>query len=288
MTSELDYAWFWLLANAAEVRDLLVALAAAGLVPFLGYRAWTARRLVAARQRTAEATELGKSAEVMAAAFAGLGGDQIQIRVGAIYTLERHARERPRDQGPIVQTLAAFVRERCPAPVPEPDEGGGYRAPSPQAVYLPAATDVQAAVSVLGRRERANDPPGARISFAGTNLSGYDLSDCDFTGASFKGAYLCGTNLAGAKLRRSDFQLAVLENADFYGAVAAEASFSAAYCGGARFAHANLNDAAFVDSDLRAADFTGARLERADLRGAAIDGAMFDRPRLPSPASTRG
>jgi hypothetical protein len=287
MTSELDYAWFWLLANAGEVRDLLVALAAAGVVPFLGYRAWMSRRLVAAQQRTAEATELGKSAEVMATAFAGLGGDQIQIRVGAIYTLERHARERPRDQGPIIQTLAAFVRERCPAPRPEPAADGGYRAPSPDAVYVPAATDVQAAVSVLGRRARANDPPGARISFAGTNLSGYDLSDCDFTGASFKGAYLCGTNLAGAKLRRSDFQLAVLENADFYGAVAEEASFSAAYCGGARFAHANLSAAAFVESDLRSADFTGASLERADLRGAAIDGALFDRKRLPSPASTR-
>ncbi len=284
MQSEFDYVWFWLLANAGEVRDLLVAVAAAGVAPFLGYRAWTARRLVEAQQRTAEATELGKSAEVMAAAFAGLGGNQIQIRVGAIYTLERHARERPKDQGPIVQTLAAFVRERCPAPVPALVDGA-YQAPSPEKVYRTPATDIQAAVSVLGRRVRANDSPNARLSLAGTNLSGYDLSDGDFTGASFKGAYLCGTNLAGTKLVRSDFQLAVLENADFYGAEAAEASFSAAYCGGARFAHANLNDAAFIDSDLRAADFTGARLERADMRGAAIDGAAFDRKRLP-PGST--
>ncbi len=284
MTTDFDYVWFWLLANAGELRDLLVAAAAVGVPPFLAYRAWTGRQLVAAEQRTAEATELGKSAEVMAAAFAGLGGPQIQIRVGAIYTLERHARERPKDQGPIVQTLAAFVRERCPAPVPALVEGA-YRAPSPEVVYRPPTTDVQAAVSVLGRRQRANDPPNTRLSLAGTNLSGYDLSDCDFTGANFKGSYLCGANLAGTKLKRADFQLAVLENADFYGAEAAEASFSAAYCGGARFAHANLNDAAFIDSDLRAADFTGARLERADMRGAAIDGAAFDRKRLPA-AST--
>jgi hypothetical protein len=167
MQNELDYAWFWLLANSGEVRDLLIAAAAAGVVPFLGYRAWVARKLVAAEQRTAEATELGKSAEVMAAAFAGLGGAQIQIRVGAIYTLERHARERPRDQGPIVQTLAAFVRDRCPAPVPFLVDGA-YRAPTPEAVYRPPATDIQAAVSVLGRRQRANDPPNARLSLAGT------------------------------------------------------------------------------------------------------------------------
>ncbi|MBI3507005.1 MAG: pentapeptide repeat-containing protein [Proteobacteria bacterium] len=286
MPSAFDYAWFWLLANAGELRDLLVAAAALGVLPFLAYRAWTARRLVAAQQRTAEATELGKSAEVMAAAFAGLGGSQIQVRVGAIYTLERHARDRPRDQGPIVQTLAAFVRDRCPAPVPALVDGA-YRAPAPDVVYRPPTTDVQAAVSVLGRRERANDPPNMRLSLAGTNLSGYDLADCDFTGTNFKGSYLCGTSLAGTKLLRADFQLAVLENADFYGADATEASFSAAYCGGARFAHANLNDTAFIDSDLRSADFTGARLERTDLRGAAIDGAAFDRKRLPA-GSTSG
>lgn len=286
MPDPLDYAWFWMLANASELRDLLVGLAAAAMVPFLVYRAWVARRLVAAQQRTAEATELGKSAEIMAAAFDGLGGQKIQNRVGAIYTLERHALERPVDQGPIVQTLAAFVRERCPAPMPELVDGR-YEAPAPEEIFRPTLTDVQAAMSVLGRRHRANDPPGLRLSLAGTNLSGYDLSDGDFTGANFKGAYLCGTNFAGARLNRSDFQLAVLENADFYGAEAGGASFSAAFCGSTRFAHANLNDATFIDADLRAADFTGARLERSDLRGAALDGARLDQKRL-SHRSTSG
>ncbi len=279
MPETFDYVWFWMLANAGELRDLLIAAAAAAVVPFLGYRAWVARRLVAAEQRTAEATELGKSAEVMAAAFDGLGGEKIQNRVGAIYTLERHALERPGDQGPIVQTLAAFVRERCPAPVPALVDGR-YRAPEQTEIYRPPQTDVQAAVSVLGRRRRANDPAGLRLSLAGANLSGYDLSDGDFTGANFKGAYLCATNFAGARLGRSDFQLAVLENADFYGADAPGASFSAAYCGGARFSHANLNEAAFIDADLRAADFIGARLERTDMRGAALDEARIDPKRL--------
>lgn len=286
MGEQLDYVWFWLLANSGELRDLLVGAAAAAVVPFLAYRAWVARRLVAARQRTAEATELGKSAEIMAAAFDGLGGPKVHNRVGAIYTLERHALDRPGDQGPIVQSLAAFVRERCPAPAPVLVDGR-YRAPESDDIYRPPLTDVQAAVSVLGRRRRANDPPGLRLSLAGANLSGYDLSDGDFTGANFKGTYLCGANFAGAKLGRSDFQLAVLENADFYGADAQGASFSAAYCGGSRFAHANLNEAAFIDADLREADFTGARLERADMRGAALDGARIDRKRL-LPGSTSG
>jgi len=279
MVSPLDYVWFWLLANSGETRDLLIALAAACVGPYLLYRAYTARRLVQAQQRTAEATELGKSAEIMAAAFAGLGGREIQSRVGAIYTLERHARDRPADQGPIVQTLAAFVRERCPAPVPKLVDGT-YENPPPDAIYVAPVTDIQAAVTVLGRRVRANDPPGTRLSFASVNLSGYDLSDGDFTGASFKGAYLCASNFAGAKLARADFQLAMLENADFYNAKAPEASFSAAYCGQTRFAHSDLAGASFVESDLREADFTGAKLAGANLQAALIDGARLDTKRL--------
>jgi hypothetical protein len=272
MPSDLDYAWFWLMANSAELRDVMVAAAATSVLPFLAWRAWTARRLVEAEQRTAEATELGRSAEIMAQSFAGLGDDKVQIRVGSIYSLERQARERPKDQGPIVQTLAAFVRERCPAPA---------QPITAETIYRAIQTDVQAALSVLGRRLRANDPAGARLTFAGANLSGYDLSDGDFTGASFKGAYLCAANFAGAKLRRGDFQLAVADQADFYGADAREALFSASYCSSARFAHADLRGAAFVDADLSAADFAHAQVEAVDWRGAALDGTALPAKALP-------
>ena len=196
MTSDLDFFWFWLLANAADLRDVTVAAAAFAVLPFLAWRAWTARKLVEAQQRTAEATEIGKSAEIMAQAFAGLGDDKVQGRIGAVYSLERQARARPKDQGPIVQTLAAFIRDRCPPPA---------QPATAETVYLPIQTDVQAAIGVLGRRVRANDPIATRLSFAGSNLSGYDLSDGDFTGATFKGAYLCAANFAGTRLAPGGF-----------------------------------------------------------------------------------
>jgi hypothetical protein len=278
MSGDFEFFWFWLLANAADLRDVMVATAATSVLPFLAWRAWTARKLVEAQQRTAEATELGKSAEIMAQAFAGLGDDKVQVRVGSIYALERQSRARPNDQGPIVQTLAAFVRDRCPAPA---------QPVTADTVYLPVQTDVQAAIGVLGRRVRANDPAGSRLSFAGANLSGYDLSDGDFTGASFKGAYLCAANFAGTKLARADFQLAVGDQADFYGAQAREASFSSAYFANARFAHADLTGAAFVDSELTGADLSHAKLEGADWRGAAIDeltrGSALPAKALPKP-----
>lgn len=272
MSGSLDYTWFWILANAADLRDVMIGAAAFAVLPFLAWRAWTARRLVEAQRRTAEATELGRSAEIMAQAFAGLGAEKVQVRIGSIYSLERQARERPKDQGPIVQTLAAFVRDACPAPA----------APATaESVYRAVQVDVQAALSVLGRRLRVNDPIGLRLSFAGANLSGYDFADGDFTGASFKGAYLCAANFAGAKLRRTDFQLAVADQADLYAADAREASFSAAYCGGTRFAHADLRGVAFVDADLRNADFAHAQVEAVDWRGAALDGAALPAKALP-------
>jgi hypothetical protein len=274
MSGELEFFWFWLLANAADLRDVMVAVAATSVLPFLAWRVWTTRKLVEAQQRTADATEIGKSAEIMAQAFAGLGDDKVQVRIGAVYSLERQARARPKDQGPIVQTLAAFVRDRCPPPV---------QPATAETVYLPVQTDVQAAIGVLGRRVRANDPAGTRLSFAGSNLSCYDLSDGDFTGATFKGAYLCAANFAGTKLARADFQLAVGDQADFYGAKAREASFSAAYFANARFAHADLTGAAFVDSDLSGADLSHAQVEGVDWRGAAIDNAALPAKALPKP-----
>ncbi|MFM8800689.1 MAG: pentapeptide repeat-containing protein [Tagaea sp.] len=272
MPGALDYTWFWLLANAADLRDLMLAAAAFAVLPFLAWRSWVARRLAEAQRKSAEAIELGRAAEIMAQAFAGLGADKVQVRMGAIYSLERQARERPKDQGPIVQTLAAFVRDACPAPA----------APvTAESVYRAIQVDVQAALGVLGRRARGNDPPGLRLSFAGANLSGYDFADGDFTGASFKGAYICAANFAGAKLRRSDFHLVVADQADFYGADARETSFSAAYCGWARFAHADVTGAVFAGADLRNADFAHARVDAADWRDAMLDGAALPAKALP-------
>ncbi|MBI3452875.1 MAG: pentapeptide repeat-containing protein [Rhodospirillales bacterium] len=273
--SDLTYLWFWLLANAAELRDMLVAVAAACVVPYLGWRGVVSHLATRARLREAAAAERQRQSTSLAESFSQLGSDKTAVRIAAVYALERHAREQPRDHGPIMQTLAAYVRESAPIPVGRL-LAGRYEPPAPEQIYVPARTDVQAALSVLGRRERANDPPAQRLSLANVNLSGYDLADGDFAGANFRGSYLCAATLTGAKLARADFQLANLERADLYAADCAGASFAAAACPGARFAHARLDNANFLDSDLRQADFTRAHLANADLRGAGLDGARLD------------
>ena len=43
-----------------------------------------------------------------------LGAEQLQVRLGGIYALERIARDSPGDHWPIMEVLTAFVRENAP------------------------------------------------------------------------------------------------------------------------------------------------------------------------------
>lgn len=75
-----------------------------------------------------------------------LGAPGREVRTGAIYALERIARDSPRDKATILNVLAAFVRENDPAPT-VPDN------------KLPKepSTDVTAALNAIGRL------PGAHL-----------------------------------------------------------------------------------------------------------------------------
>jgi hypothetical protein len=112
-----------------------------------------------------------------------LGSDWLNVRLGAIYALERVMIDSARDHPAIVDVLAAFVRECLPAAPsgPELDAGGQ---PEP---YLRPAPYLQAAVTVLGRR------PAGRAELGRVNVAGADLTGADLTEAG-----LGGTNLTGS------------------------------------------------------------------------------------------
>lgn len=83
-----------------------------------------------------------------------LGSDKLETRLGAIYALERIARESLTDHWPIMETLTAFVRER--AALPWPDKRAVEALSKGQRGQRPPG-DVQAALTVLGRRSRERD-----------------------------------------------------------------------------------------------------------------------------------
>lgn len=268
MVDSFTYFWFWLLANAEDLRNVALAAALISVPPFLAWRAWIAHRV---DRRAGERS----AADQLAGILAQLGSEQVAVRIAAVHRLEQIARDEPAQHGPIMQTLGAFVRERAPAPTGR-FVGDRYEPPEPADVFVPPRTDVQAALTVLGRRNRDRDRPSDRPMLTSVNLSGYDLSGGDFTSANFRGSYLCGAAFTGARLAAASFDHANLERADLFGTDSMGASFAGVAASGARFAHARLDGASFVDADLRGADFIRARLEGADLAHANYDGARLD------------
>lgn len=143
-----------------------------------------------------------------------LGEDHLQTRLGAIYALERLAHDSPRDQPTIVQVLSAFVRANVPQATPQdallPFGILGPRPCPPVAVRLRSLSlDVQAALTVLGRRDHTKDNGAATdlhntcltsVDLSHMNLTGADLDGADLMGADLTGASLVGTNLTGARL----------------------------------------------------------------------------------------
>ena len=169
-------------------------------------------------------------------ALALLGASQPEVRVGAIYALERAAIRSAEEHPVVMSVLAAFVREHS----------------------HPAQPDVQAALTVIGRR-----------------ASDRDREPIDLTGADLARLRLPGADLAGARLARARFRAADLHSAMLGGADLT----------GADLAYADLTGADLAGADLTAADLTGARLAgaylvgatltRATLAGADLTGALF-------------
>jgi hypothetical protein len=90
------------------------------------------------------------------------GNPRLEIRIGAIYTLERIAKhyqeQSPEDYGPVMEVLTAYIREnakRATHEAPGPTLQGDQLASSLEGKFYTSSArgDVQAALDVLGRRQ---------------------------------------------------------------------------------------------------------------------------------------
>lgn len=168
-----------------------------------------------ARRRHEEQTKADlerRLTESFAKAVEQLGSEKLATRLGGIYTLERISEESEREYWPIMETLTAYVRERAPwPPQTSTTEANREKEPEPGSERIWPATDVQAILTVLGRRKeemRGQEGKNQRL----------DLSQTDLRGASLTGAHLERANLWGAHLEHADLNEAHLEHADLWGA----------------------------------------------------------------------
>ena len=134
----------------------------------------------------------------------------IEVRLGAIYSLERIALDSPRDHWTIMEVLTAYVRQNAPLDPNRPyTEGERPR------------TDIQAILTVLGRRETGPNRErfGQSLDLTKSRLCGANLRK-----ANLRWVDLGQTNLQWARLRQANLQQAKLVGANLEGARPVEAN----------------------------------------------------------------
>ena len=203
----------------------------------------------------------GQITERFTRAIEQLGSDNLDIRLGGIYALERIASGSEADRGPILEVLTAYVRGHSPWPTagwqygaqtpPEPDERQlaslQFRKP-----------DVAAVVAILGRRTvREGDDT--------LLLARVDLRRAYFRRANFSRANLRNSSLRGLQGRNAQLRAANLRQCDL--------------------TKASLQDADLRGAFLQGADLSGADLSGADLRHAQLEGTVLQG--IVSSSSTR-
>jgi uncharacterized protein YjbI with pentapeptide repeats len=251
---------------ATAVNNIRTALlqGVGGLVLLIGaYLTW--RQLQLSRH--------GQATESFAAAIAHLGDTSVDVRLGAIYALERIARSSTADRRTIGEILHAFIGNRAR----DPQRGTQHAhrittAPDGSVNLSLRAPDIHAALTVLGRREpvrgqvlRLDRVVLPKADLASARLRDVDLHFSDLTEASFVGADLTRADLTGVRLAGAILADAILYQADLRDAVLT----------GAIAEGIDLRGTDLSKADLRNANLSGARLDYSDLRGATLSGAVL-------------
>ncbi len=258
--------------NAARHTLLQAAtgLVVIGGVVFTAQGLWyTAESLETSRQaqliaaQSQHTAEQGQITDRYTKAVEQLGSSKLDVRLGGIYALERLAIDSPRDHPTVYDVLAAFLREHDPQ----------LEAKLP----IEPATDIQAALTVIGRRNPALG--GSAINLAGTRLRGANLPYANFRGAKLpyadlRGADLTGADLRSANLDSSKLRYAYLGDADLRNAELPNADLREVNLPDADLRGAFLGSADLREADLRDADLAGADLGNANLRGADLTGIV--------------
>jgi hypothetical protein len=197
-----------------------------------------------------------------------LGSKNRSVRLGAVYGLQRIARDSTGDSATIASILVAYIRSHsawkgipqivnsrtqkaCPSTSAEFDE---LNAISKMRVR---EADVQAAMDAL-----RTDP----LAY-GDATNDLAFQEVDLRQSNFSEAYLWRADFRGSNLAAIDLSDASLDGANF-------GSDNGAYC------NVHLEWADLRGASLDGAQLNGARLDSADLRGADLSGANLTGAKL--------
>ncbi len=144
--------------------------------------------------------------------------ENLEVRLGGIYALERIAKDSPKDHPQIMEILVAYVRENAKIDMSE-----SQKESKDKETKVEIKEDIQSILKVIGRRNWKNDKKDQLIDLRSTNLQQYKfdgyfkkiiLSNSNLKSSNFKGAKLHNANFMAANLQQADFRDAKLHGAN--------------------------------------------------------------------------
>ncbi len=212
-----------------------------------------------------------------------LGSDMQDVRIGAVYSLERIARDSASDRAAIVDILAAYVRGHAVTNGGDPPSGAGSVPGEDERLRRePIGADINSAMTVLGRlHPRRNvsellELSGESLTFTwappGPALERVDLRGIAVKNANLQAALLQAARLDLAVLSGSDLTLANLNGASLSRATLLGTSLPGAFLIGARASNIVAEGADFGWTKLAGCDLTGANLRGVTFLSAYLGG----------------
>ena len=236
----------------------------------------------------------------------------IEVRIGAIYALERIMKDSEKDAPAIVDTLAAYVRENCGEPkleckIPQHNEykttsewirsiklyvGNPWRPIEGSLVSRARElskqsqvnrADIKTALEIIGNRPKwLKDPKLFRYrvtkspDLRNVNFQGWDLSHFDLSHCDLRGANMQGTILQNTKFQSANMAFAKLQGSNCESAKMHKVNFQLACLQGAILSSAILNGALLDSSELQCADLSFTDFEEeATLINLQMQGAIL-------------
>ena len=283
--------------HVLAIVGMIAALGGLVSIPLLVMNAFHAERRTRATEesyltdRIAQAVEKLGSERIVWRENKQSSEPNLEVRMGALYLLERIAKDSPRDHVPITETICAYMRENANRPhIDELTTNDNEKAAAKRLkikiaeldasdkaaclTYAVPRADVQAAATILGRRSLDALEIEARekyvLDLRGVHLDRIDWFNANLAyaimdGASLNAATLCVANLRGARLKDAS-----LEGADLF-----KANLTEAWMSGAKLSNAWLDWAVFHGSQLSLAKFQNANFSATELSFAAVKNADF-------------
>jgi uncharacterized protein YjbI with pentapeptide repeats len=241
-----------------------------------------------------------------------LGSRKLEVRLGAVYALERIIRDSPEDRSSITRVLGAFAHTQSDASVDPGDDlryGSGPLTDdlveawwdrisaveaSDNGNPKPAPLDLVAAVEVLLRSGERGLFTLDNMRMCGSSLRGADFSQVSIYGSDFRGADLMKATFIRTRLIATTFARARLYgvslasagrpwlHADLRGAILIAAGFVGQ---GAMFRHCRLDEASSMDATgsltltncrVRKAEFLAVEFDCLRIAGGSYIEATFD------------